>query len=118
MHQRARLSSFGAFYGDAWGLAIVLLSGYIGWQSSSPWCSLGCCWGVLSLSGLVAASELLLPEVARCIPVLSSRHMGECAVRALGRSVSAEWAGALVNLVSDLMGPCSPCKDSLVCRLS
>ena len=33
-----------------------------------------------------AASELLLPKVARCIPVLSSRCMGKCAARVLKRS--------------------------------
>ena len=33
-----------------------------------------------------AASEPLLPRVARCIPVLSSRYIGKCAVRVLKRS--------------------------------
>ena len=33
-----------------------------------------------------AASEPLLPKVARCIPVLSSRFVGKCAARVLKRS--------------------------------
>ena len=33
-----------------------------------------------------AASEPLLPKVARCIPVLSSRYIGKCAARVLKRS--------------------------------
>ena len=33
-----------------------------------------------------AASEPLLLKVARCIPVLSSRHMGKCTARVLKRS--------------------------------
>ena len=33
-----------------------------------------------------AASEPLLPKVAHCIPVLSSRKMGKCAARVLKRS--------------------------------
>ena len=33
-----------------------------------------------------AASEPLLPKVARCIPVLPSRHIGKCAARVLKRS--------------------------------
>ena len=33
-----------------------------------------------------AASEQLLPKVARCIPVLPLRHIGKCAVRVLKRS--------------------------------
>ena len=32
-----------------------------------------------------AVLEPLLPEVVRCIPVLSSRHVGECAARVLKR---------------------------------
>ena len=33
-----------------------------------------------------AASDPLLPKVARCILVLSSRHIGKCAARVLKRS--------------------------------
>ena len=33
-----------------------------------------------------AASEPLLPKVARCIPVLPSRYIGKCATRVLKRS--------------------------------
>ena len=33
-----------------------------------------------------AASEPLLPKVARCIPVLPSRYIGKCAARVLKRS--------------------------------
>ena len=33
-----------------------------------------------------AASEPLLPKVARCIPVLSSCYTGKCAARVLKRS--------------------------------
>ena len=33
-----------------------------------------------------AASEPLLPKVARCIPVFSSRYIGKCAARVLKRS--------------------------------
>ena len=33
-----------------------------------------------------AASEPLLPKVARCIPVLPSRYIGRCAARVLKRS--------------------------------
>ena len=33
-----------------------------------------------------AASEPLLPKVAHCIPVLSSRYIGKCSARVLKRS--------------------------------
>ena len=33
-----------------------------------------------------AASEPLLPKVARCIPVLPSRYIGKCTARVLKRS--------------------------------
>ena len=36
-----------------------------------------------------AASEPLLPKVARCIPVLPSRYIGKCAARVLKRSGSS-----------------------------
>ena len=42
-----------------------------------------------------AASEPLLPRVARCIPVLSSRYIGMCAARVLKRS-------ALITAMPDL----------------
>ena len=35
-----------------------------------------------------AASEPLLPKVARCIPVVPSRYIGKCAARVLKRSDS------------------------------
>ena len=35
-----------------------------------------------------AASEPLLPKVARCIPVLSSRYIEKCTARVLKRSAS------------------------------
>ena len=41
-----------------------------------------------------AASEPLLPKVARCIPVLSSRCIGKCTARVLKRS---DWAHARPN---------------------
>ena len=37
-----------------------------------------------------AASEPLLPEVARCLPVLSSRHIRKCAARVFKRSCQIE----------------------------
>ena len=37
-----------------------------------------------------AASEPLLPKVARCIPVLPSRYIGKCAARILKRSAEKE----------------------------
>ena len=37
-----------------------------------------------------AASEPLLPKVARCIPVLSPRHIGKCAARVLKRSATTK----------------------------
>ena len=82
---RARISSFETFYSDPESLTIVLLSKYVEWQPSSLWCSPNCCWKMLSLSDLVT-SEQLLPRVAHCIPVLSSRFMGKCAARVLKRS--------------------------------
>ena len=37
-----------------------------------------------------AVSELLLPKVARCIPVLSSRYIGKYTARVLERSDSTD----------------------------
>ena len=37
-----------------------------------------------------AASEPLLPKVARCIPVLLSRYIGKCAARVFKRSALTE----------------------------
>ena len=49
---------------------------------------------VIWLRNCEAASEPLLPKVARCIPVLSSGHIGKCTARVLKRSGSpygAKW---------------------------
>ena len=43
---------------------------------------------MLSLSDLVTAKQPLLPKVARCIPVLSSRYIDKCSARVLKRSDS------------------------------
>ena len=46
-----------------------------------------------------AASEPLLPKVARCIPVLPSRHVGKCAARVLKGS-DQPWQSAVVSWLS------------------
>ena len=111
IHQQAQVSSLKTFYSKPESLTIVLLSKYIEKQPSYPWYSPECCWKMLSLSDLVttkppqsrycpilpvayqfshraikesnyeAASEPLLPNIARRIPILSSRYKGKCAAR-------------------------------------
>ena len=57
-----------------------------------------------------AASEPLLPKVAHCIPVLSSRYIGKFAARVLQRSVSTsnnlkriECEPRILEIQSDLL---------------
>ena len=55
-----------------------------------------------------AVLEPLLPKVARCIPVLSSRYIGKCATRVLKRS------GQIYQLPSKLY----PLLDLLLLHIS
>ena len=75
---------------------IVLLSKYIEWQPSYPWYSPNLLENALAIRryDCEAASEPLLPKVAHCIPVLSSRYIGKCAARVLKRSGLTHWATA------------------------
>ena len=78
IHQQAQVSSFETFYSNPESISLVG------------------CWKMLSklLENALAirpckydaASEPLLPKVARCIPVLSSRYIGKCAACVLKRS--------------------------------
>ena len=89
IHQQAQVSSVETFYSKPESLTIVLLSKYIELQPSYPWYL-----PKLLLKSALAirpcnckdASELLLPKVPRCIPVLPSLSIGKCAARVLKRS--------------------------------
>ena len=50
-----------------------------------------------------AASEPLLPKVAHCIPVLSSRYIGKCATRVLK---CPDWTMQRNEPVTLLLGTC------------
>ena len=58
-----------------------------------------------------AASEPLLPKVARCIPVLPSRYIGKCTARVLrevsfftGRGAPENWGGIRYFFVDQKRG--------------
>ena len=80
IHQRAQVSSFETFCSNPESLTIVLLS--------YPWYSQNLLENALAIRpcNWEAASEPVLPKVARCIPVLPSRYIGKCAARVLKRS--------------------------------
>ena len=67
---------------------IVLMSKYIEQQQSFSGFSPNWCCKILSLFDVMTRKlpQRLLPTVARCIPVLSSRYMGKCTPLVLKRS--------------------------------
>ena len=99
IHQQAQVLSFETCYSKPESLTIVMLSNILNIYGIREYI-----YGIHGIISMVftklllgnalgirpcnceAASEPLLPKVARCIPVLLSSNIGKCATRVLKRS--------------------------------